>query len=54
MHEILHVFNIQPAEFEKIRPIRCNLKWEPRLKMCIPGSREKAVEEMKVVRGEVH
>jgi len=47
-HEVLHAFNIQPADFERIKPVRCDSKWEPGLKVCRPGSRVAAVEEATV------
>jgi len=49
VHEVMHTFDIWPADFEKIKPVRCDLKWEPGLKMCIAGSRGAAVEEVTAV-----
>jgi len=49
VHEVLHVFGTQPDDYKIINPIRHNLKWEPRLKMYIPGSREVAVVEAKAM-----
>src|SRR5882724_9769399 len=37
VHEVLHAFDIWPANFEKIKPVRCDSKWEPSFKTCIAG-----------------
>jgi len=49
VHEVLHAFDTQLDDYETIKPVRCDSKWEFRLKMYIPGSREAAVVEAKVI-----
>ena len=33
LHEVMHTLNMQPNKLEKIRPVRCGSKWEPRVRM---------------------
>ena len=53
MHEVLHAFDMRLEAFKKIGPVRCNSKWEPKLKMHIPGSRETAMEDVRAANAEV-
>jgi len=46
LHELLHVYKIDPRKYEDIRPIRTRQKWTPRYAIQIPANRNLALEEV--------
>jgi len=53
VHEIMHAFNIHPAEFKTISTCNQGLKLKSLLITCIPASKEAAVSAVSMVQTEV-
>src|SRR5882724_7079960 len=45
LHKMLHAAHLKPADFEEISPCWRGPKWEPCFPICIPASRESAIQE---------
>ena len=52
-HKALHAFSIRPMDFESIIPCNYSSKWTPNFPICIPTSKEAALEAMSAIWSEV-